>query len=313
MLITVQLSMYIVLVNRPDRMGANLTWFIMQIIYAHHYKYFIHCYDIVFSDSIFMKTIRQFTDNYNKKLGDECGSHDHGPRLYWIKFNQQDWPGNCMIVCNAIQCDLVSYFKKHLYAEFREILDGFASETFKMDCDFVPTMKKTICVHLRLDDVTSRTDYDGRYSTEYYCEKLNKGNIDINLQEEHLFGVSKNIHIPSWGRCYNPYDCQAPIPESRILTIIDQAREKYPDHTVVVVASPIGEINLPYTCIRSDNTDQDLYYLCNADVLICSRSLYCFSSVYLGNATEIYIPMWGHIAGTGLMTKFDESKLTYWF
>jgi hypothetical protein len=56
-----------------------------------------------------------------------------------------------------------------------------------------------------------------------------------------------------------------------------------------------------------------LYYLCNSEILICSRSLYCFCSVYLWNAKEVYIPMWGHIAGTGLTTKYDKNvNLIYW-
>ena len=305
--------MYIVLEGRPDRMGANLTWYIMQIIYAHFYKYFIHSYDLTFNDSIFIKTIRIFTDNYNKKLGDKLGSHDHGPRLLnWIRSSQQDWPGNNMIVCNAIQQDLVSYFKQHLYNDFREILDNNIKQNEYYLTEIIPK-KKTIGVHLRLDDVSSRQDYDGNLCTEYYRNKLNTNNININLQEEHEFGNKKGIYIPTWGREYNPYDCQAPISEYKIQSIIDKTIEKYPDYDVVIIASPKGEINLPYPCIRSDNIDQDLYYLCNCSVIICSRSLYCFVSVYLRNAIEIYIPMWGHIAGTGLTSKFDKNtNLVYW-
>ena len=281
--------MYIALDNRPDRMGANLTWYIMQIIYAHNYKYFIHCYDLVFDDSIFIKTVREYCDLYNKQLAIEIGTYDHGSRLYWVQSSEQDWPGNNMFVCNSIQCDLISYFKKHLYTSFREILyknannSNVLQQMVENNClNCLRLTKRIIGVHLRLDDVIDRTDYDGSYCTEYYRNKLNNGNIDINLEEEHEFGKTKNIYIPSWGRYYNPYD-------------------------------PKGEINLPYPCIRSNNIDQDLYYLCNCNVLICSRSLYCFSAVYLGNATEIYIPMWGHIAGTGLTSKFDKNtNLVYW-
>ena len=166
---------------------------------------------------------------------------------------------------------------------------------------------------MRLDDVTERFDYEGIFSTQYYSEKLNNNNIDINLEEEQAYSLNQGIIVPGNGRQYNPYDCQAPIAEHRIQNIINQATKKYPNHQVVIVASPKGTINLPYKQLRSENIDQDLYYLCNANVLICSRSLYCFSSVYLGNATEIFIPMWGHIAGTGLTSKFDNSKLTYWY
>jgi hypothetical protein len=301
--------MYIALVNRPDRMGANLTWYIMQIIYAHHHKHFIHCYELEFNDSMFIQTVRNYVDWYNIELANQVGSYDHGNRLHWVQVNQQDWPGNNMLVCKEVGVDLITYFKTHLYSKFREILEKHASRIWVNSGTFC---KKIIGVHLRLDDVSSREDYDGSISAEYYREKLNSGNIEINLQEEHEFGEKKGVYIPSWGRTYNKYDCQAPIPENRVQKIIDKAREKYPDHEVIVVASPKGNISLPYQCIRSDNIDEDLYYLCNSDVLICSRSLYCFASVYLGKAKEIYLPLWGHIVGTGLTTKYDNTQISYW-
>jgi len=301
--------MYIALIGRPDRMGANLTWYIMQIIYAHHRKYFIHCYDMQFDDSIFIKSVREYVDKYNIQLAETLGSYDHGQRQYWVQVNQQDWPGNNMLVCKDIGVDLVTYFKRHIYNDFRKVLEKQAS---KIWVNARHLSKEIIGVHLRLDDVCSRPDYDGSICAEYYREKLNSGYIEINLQEEHEFGQKKGVYIPSWGRTHNMYDCQAPIAEDKIQKVIDQVREKYPDHEVVVIASPKGEINLPYPCIRSDNIDEDLYYLCNCDVLICSRSLYCFASVYLGVAKEIYLPLWGHIVGTGLTTRYDEAKLNYY-
>jgi hypothetical protein len=173
--------------------------------------------------------------------------------------------------------------------------------------------RKTIGVHLRLDDVCGRTDYDGTYSTEYYAQKLNNHNIAIDLGEEHEYGNSKNIYIPGWGRHYNPYDSQAPIEEKRIDAVIQQVREKYPEHQVVLVASPIGDIHLPYPVLRSEDTDKDLYFLSRCDVLICSRSLFCFSAVYMGSYSDVYIPMWGHIAATGLTSMYDRSRLNYFY
>jgi hypothetical protein len=243
------------------------------------------------------------------QLAESVGSYDHGARLYWVQVSQQDWPGNNMLVCKATGVDLVTYFKRHLYREFRAILEKHASRIWVNSGNM---SKKFIGVHLRLDDVSGREDYDGSICAEYYREKLNNGNIEINLAEEHEFGKSKGVYIPSWGRTYNKYDCQAPIAEEKIQRVIGQVREKYPDHDVVIIASPKGEINFPYQCVRSDNIDEDLYYLCNCDVLICSRSLYCFASVYLGNAQEIYLPLWGHIVGTGLSTKYDETKICYY-
>jgi len=92
-----------------------------------------------------------FIHKYNKALGDELGSHDHLWTEYFVENSQQDWPGNNMKVCKTIKCDLVSYFKKHLYSPMREILDTLI---IKKEYAFSGTeFNKTIAVHLRLDDV----------------------------------------------------------------------------------------------------------------------------------------------------------------
>ena len=167
--------------------------------------------------------------------------------------------------------------------------------------------KKTIVVHLRLDDIVNRMPYDGIHSTEYYRERLNTGCINIDLEDERLFFEKRGISVPGWGREYNPYDCQAPIPENIVQQYIDQAQEKYPDHEVVIVTSPISKHTLPYRTI-SGNPDIDLLVMANADVLILSKSSFAFVSLYFSEATEVFIPMWGHIAGAGLTSKYDNNK-----
>ena len=301
--------MFIILVGRPDRMGATFTWYLMQIIYAHYHKWFIHG-GTLFGNSIFMQMIVMFIDKYNKSLGDELGSHDHLWTEHFVEDSQQDWPGNNMKVCKKIECDLVSYFKTHMYSQMREILDTLI---IKKEYAFSGTdFKKTIAVHLRLDDVSTRQDYNGMISAEYYRDKINTGSIHIDLEDERRYFERRGIAIDGWGRYYNTHDCQAPIAEHRIQSFINTAKAKYPEHQIVVVASPIGEVNLPYPTIRNKDADMDLTFLCNCDVVICSRSLYCFSAVYLGKATEIFLPMWGHIAGTGLMSKYDKNThITY--
>jgi len=317
--------MYIHLINRPDRMGANLTWFIMQIIYAHHHKYFIHYDYVEFSHSPFVKMIIDYIAVYNSELEiqQQVSVGEHGERKDWIEFSAQDWPGNNMIVCRDIQQDLVSYFKKHLYEKMIPHTTAFSFAS--LNNSLIKDPKKTICVHLRLDDVKDRMDYEGIFSTTYYRTKLNEGRINIDLHEEHLYGLSQGIWMPGWGRHYNPYDCQAPIAEHKVQRVIEEAKQKYPEHEVVIMASPLqlpqgqeqwnDSLFSKYTFVGSDDPSQDLYWMCQCDVLICSRSLFCFSAVYLGSATEYYLPMWGHIAGTGLTSKYDKNEglIHYWY
>ena len=302
--------MYIVLNTRPDRFGSNLSWYIMQLVYAHKNKWFIHYHNSPFDESIFFKAIREYTKIYNFELGEKKGSHDHEWQTYIIDINEQDWPGNNMKVCKCIGQDILSYYHKHIYPILKGCLSSYYIEhidNFKnINIDF----KKTIAVHMRLDDVMTRSPYDGIYSTQYYRSKLNNDNIAINLEEEKkYFDDHYFLHIPGSGRHYNPYDCQAPIPEDIVQRYIDLIKQKYPYHDVVIVTSPNGKetVKLPYKVISNNNIDVDLYILSKADVILCSKSLFCFSALYFGQARERFIPMWGHIAGTGLTTKYDKN------
>ena len=306
--------MYIIINNRPDRLGSNLTWYFMQVIYAHYKQWFIHYHnDSPFSNSIFVKALVMFIDKYNFELGEKLNNHDHLYTEYMIEDSQQDWPGNNMKVCKEIKTDLVTYFHDNIFDEYndilsRQIVENSALYSFLSKIPF----NQIIAVHLRLDDVIERKDYNGTYSTEYYRQRLESGNVSIDLEDERKFFQKRGIDILGWNRHYNQYDCQAPIPENLIEKYIENARAKYPTHDIVLVTSPISKINLPYPVIKSSNADTDILVLSKADVIICSKSLFCFSSLYLSKATEIYLPMWGHIAGTGLTSKYDNRKnITY--
>lgn len=305
--------MYIKLINRPDRMGANLTWYIMQIIYAHYNKYLIKYEILNYSNSIFMKTIMKYINEYNEKLLFEKIEFDK--EITFIEESQQDWTGNNMIVCSLIKTDLFTYFNDNIKKEMTIILENIINEEDESLKNILNNKgkNKKIGVHLRIDDVCNRTDYNGIYSTEYYANKLNNNNLTINLEEEHQYGNSKNIFIPGWNRCYNPYDCQAPLDNDKIQKVIEFVKLKYPEHEVILIASKLGDISLPYKTYRSGNIDEDLLLLSICDVLICSRSLYCLASVYFGNYREVFLPMWGHFSSTGLTSKYDNSKFNYFY
>lgn len=305
--------MFIILNNRPDRLGSNITWYVMQLIYAHYNGYFIHYHGSPFQSSIFVKAIVKYIEKYNHELGEKLGSHDHLYTEEFIESSEQDWPGNNMKVCKNIGCDLISYFKQHIYNDLNTILESiiYHHENIYKSISYI-AFHRTIAVHLRLDDVINRLPYNGSHSAEYYKHRLESGSINIDLENERAFFSRRGIDIPSWGREYNPYDCQAPIDETTVKNYISRVTNKYPNHDVVIVTSPTSKINLPYNVIQSKNMDIDLLIMSKADVLICSKSLFCFTSVYFNNATEVFVPLWGHIAGTGLTSKYDETtNLTF--
>lgn len=305
--------MFIILNSRTDRLGSNITWYIMQLIYAHYKNYFIHYHGSPFHSSLFVKAMVKYIDKYNYELGEKLGDHDHLYTEFFIEESQQDWPGNNMKVCLQLQCDMLTYFRKHIYSDLANILSELTSECSSVMSHLVSIpFNQTIAVHLRLDDVVNRSCYNGVYSSEYYRQRLNNGDVNIDLEDEREFFMKRGINIPGWGRDYNPYDCQAPISDSLIMHYINMAQKKYPNHEVIIVTSPSSNTKLPFKVIKSQDMDIDLLILSKADVLICSKSLFCFTSVYFNNATEIFLPMWGHIAGTGLTSKYDKTEnITY--
>jgi len=59
---------YIILRDRGggDRIGAQITWYLSQIIYAHYNSYYIEIINMLYENSIFMQSIRKFIEKYNQ-------------------------------------------------------------------------------------------------------------------------------------------------------------------------------------------------------------------------------------------------------
>ena len=157
--------------------------------------------------------------------------------------------------------------------------------------------------------MSERGPYPGKPGCEYYKNKLETGNTKIDLEEESSFFYEKGFYCPGWNRHFNPFDCQAPIQHENLIEYIDIAKKDYPDHELIIVTSPTSKVDSrldKYRIIKNNDTDLDLYILSQCDVIITSKSLFCFSSLYFGNHRTKFIAMWGHIVGTGITTKYDR-------
>ena len=216
-----------------------------------------------------------------------------------IKFNKFAYFYSCDLliittqVLYNIQTDLISYFKKYLSKSIKLCIDNNLPSEFKIPFD----KKKSILVHLRMGDVKDRPDYNGATCSNYYTNR-------INNDEQMIQGI-RNL-----GYC----NMQTPLAKNKVELAINQARKKYPDHEVIIVTQPGDyKIDYPYRCICSNNENYDLYLLCNADVLILSRSTFSLTALFLGSAKEVWCPSWGHFVTTGLNTKYDNSKFNYFF
>jgi len=146
-------KMFIELYDRPDRLGANITNYIAQILYAHHKGIGIRLVkDYNYIESPFVMYLFQWIKEYNI-IGNE--HIEYG--------NTYDYTGLVGGTTSIIQCDFISYFKKYIKCSFKIY--------YPISFD----ISKSILVHLRLGDVSNSPDYNGEVCSMYYKKKVENG------------------------------------------------------------------------------------------------------------------------------------------
>ena len=169
-------------------------------------------------------------------MGEKLNNHDHLYTEFMIEDSQQDWPGNNMKVCKEIKTDLITYFQNHIFSDYQEILSKLVVQNSTIySCLAKIPFNQIIAVHLRLDDVVERKHYNGIYSTEYYRNRLESGNISIDLEDERIF-QKRGIDIPGWNRI-TILTIVKLLYQTTIQKYIKNAQKKYPTHDVVLVTS----------------------------------------------------------------------------
>jgi hypothetical protein len=309
----------IYLYSRGDRLGSHIIQYLSIIIYAFYNNLYI-VYDpqkinyknnyeyegSVYPKSFIVEGLLSWIDNYNKQfpVKDYKSKYNNLNIMEYllefeIKFNKFAYFYSCDLliittqVLYNIRSDLLSYFKKYLIYSVNQNIKKYIPSNFNIPFN----SKKSILVHLRMGDVKDRPDYNGEICSSYYTNR-------INNDDQMIQGI-RNL-----GYC----NMQTPLANHKVDLAIRQAQNKYPEHEVIIVAQP-GDYNIdyPYRCICSNDENYDLFLLCNADVLILSRSTFSLSAAFLGRAREIWCPLWGHFVTTGLNTKYDNSKFNYFF
>ena len=290
---------YIELLGRGDRLGANITTFIAQILYAIHNKLYIKYnrnyinhgdnirfveYNQRYNNSIFIETLFDFIDNHN----DNLLLDDNEIKMYTIDYFE--------IISKTmleLKVDLVSYFRDNVLPK---IINNYNNNALKRDYKIPFNSKKSICVHLRLDDMRYSRDYNGLLCSSFFRKYIDD-DIPVNNTTDNL--LKSKVRFCNY---------QAPIDFNRIKEQIDIALAKYTDHEFIIITNPGENLsNLPYKCIQSNDESYDLYLLCNSNVVILSRSTYAISSLFFGIANELYIPLWGHLPCFGIYTKYDRN------
>jgi hypothetical protein len=295
--------MYIELFGSSDRLGGNIVDMISQISYAiknnmyivnnrQHVRVYNGGYNHRYSTSIFMQTMFDIIDKHNASLTNqpvgnyvELAAPSHFEVLSKTTLN--------------IGEDLFTYFTKNLYSDdIKQVfMDRAKANNYTVPFD----PKKTILVHLRLEDVKDRVDYDGRPCADYMKDKIENGIIPNN-------DVLTLTNPSPWCQM------QAPISIDKIKTIIDKILIDKPDHKVVLVTNPNENLSdLPYEVISNTDEFYDLFLLCNSETVILSKRNYALSSLFFGIAKDVYLPIWGHVPCYGLYTKYDKTNFKYFY
>jgi hypothetical protein len=303
--------MYIDLLGRGDRLGANITCFIAQIIYAVNNNIYIKFdrkfiesgdnvrfvpYNQDYNNSVFISTLFDFIDIHNSKLVDpNTSTKDNMFSIHFFELISR--------VTINIKQDHFSFFKERIYPDIKDIFFNKSHE--KGYTNIIPfNPKKTILVHLRLDDTRNCRDYDGRVCSQHFIKTINNDVVADNNTDNEIKST------------YPGCNYQAPLSKDKLQTQIDAALKKHPDYEVILVTTPNENTSVfPYRCIQNNDESLDLFLLCNSEVVILSRSTFALSCLYFGIAKDIYVPVWGHTAcfGLGLINKFDESKFNYFY
>jgi len=296
---------YIELLGRGDRLGANITSFITQIIYVHKNKLeirydrnFIKSGDNVnfvefnqnYLNSVFIKTLFDYIDLHNERVNkDDVEIHMFSIHYFEIISK----------VVLEIKMDLLSYFKKYI---FKDIVNFF-----KLRCDeanyILPyNPNNTTLIHLRLNDVANQNDYDGRLCASEFRKCLDDDKIANNALDYIVKGKYGNVN------------CQSPIPFDRVKQCLDTFNNDSSSSEVYVVTNS-GEnlLNIPYPVLSNHDESYDLFLLCNTNNLILSRSTFAISAMFFSEYENFYVPLWGHIPCFGLDTKFDNNKNIKYF
>ena len=286
--------MYIVLFHRYDRLGCNLINYIAQIIYAHHHGYYIKFIDNKYNypkypNSRYYQILLNYINNVLNIKNDTQNCYNLGSDdeiLY--NCNKYDIQLFCGFVTQAIKCDLLSYFHKYIYndLDFKDLNEFYHDVSY----DF----NNSIFCHLRLDDVAHKTDYDGAICSRYYRLLLENNKTCYN-------------------KFYDFVNNHSPLSKDKIITMITDAKNEYPNDKLYMVTSPISDTDFKeYEIISNVDVDKDLFILCKSKKSILSRSMFALTSLFFSQPKEYcYLPSWGFFVTCGLNTKYDNNAFKF--
>ena len=294
--------MIFILKLRGDRIGSLLLSILYQIYYCSINNYYIKFDDIRKLDNykscIYLKYILNIVEEHNKKIQLISNKvvldtiNVSGPGTYDLCYGMGK-------IVQYTQYDMITFFKHNYYDN-----TIFKNTNYNIPFD----IDNSIIIHLRLDDMNDKNDYDGMICSSYYINLIN------NSKETHYTNKPPFRKTLPNGFDHNT---QNPLSPNKIKKELDILLSDFPDSKIIIIASPLTAIpDLPFKydmLIQSKNYEYDLYLLTMCKKIILSRSNFALISLFFGNHTNVHMPLWGHFACAGFGTKFDKCKFNYFY
>ena len=218
---------YIKLYDRPDRLGANITNYIAQILFAYHNNYYIEVEgDLKYNNTPFVKALFNFIEEYNK-------GKKYNFRIFYG--NTHCYTGLIGETTQTIESDYFTYFKR---------LNIKPQTYYPIPFD----VSKTILIHLRLDDVAQCSDYDGSICSNFYKSKVENKEYCFYTQPE---GCNR----------------QAPLSDSKIISILNEINQPDYTIKIVTTPNSIVTLPYEVITTNDENHDLYLLTQCKIVIL----------------------------------------------
>ena len=271
--------MQIILANGTDRYGAHISRYISEYLYFE-LNHDIYIYKkFKYYNNLFIKPFTLLCKTTNTKA----------PKSNFPD-NKYGYVGSNLILVKKIKQDIPSYFKQ--------------SNLYKIYMDILPknSLKKNICVHLRLDDCAN-----------YIPKKENlikKGESVINHINSNFSTIMDMTVLENTTPWIQQHNCDLNL----LYKFIDKIKDKYNINNVDVVMSPKpSNFKFPdnfkkFNLIRNLDVDKSILFMINSDILILSASTISYTAGLLHKGSQIYYPYWNHYFSYGLNSKLDKSN-----
>lgn len=291
--------------QRRDRQGSQCCNVLADFIYIMSKGYIPLLYnsncESIFLTALFKLISESIKRHYKGIDKSKLEKIKRLPRYVGLRQNNM----NAVI---EVKQDLNSFFKKKYESKYLKYLEPLLLEN---DFDLPwNDNSKIICIHLRIDDVHNKKDYDGNGSADYINSLINE---NCPLLYKRRVMLKEGL------------DNQAPIQPEKLKQLLYKIIEKYPTHEIHVVYKTY-ENGLPldnrYNNIfselkkklrkeiklHSNNSDYDTWLLINSDILVMSKSYFSIFASYLHKGTKIYAPNWGSGVSNGIKSIYNKSK-----